>query len=30
MLVLGSDALANFRSQLDALRAETDAWERRA
>jgi hypothetical protein len=28
MLVLGSDALANFRSQLDALRAETDAWEK--
>ncbi len=28
MLVLGNDALASFRSQLDALRAETDAWEK--
>ena len=28
MLVLGKDALASFRGQLDALRAETDAWEK--
>ena len=28
MLVLGNDALASFRGQLDTLRAETDAWEK--
>ena len=28
MLVLGKDALASFQGQLDALRAETDAWKK--
>ena len=28
MLVLGKDALTGFRGQLDALRTETDAWEK--
>ena len=28
MLVLGNDALASFRGQLDALRTETDAWQK--
>jgi NAD(P)-dependent dehydrogenase (short-subunit alcohol dehydrogenase family) len=28
MLVLGKDALASFHGQLDALRAETDAWKK--
>ena len=28
ILMLGKDALAGFRGHLDALRAETDAWEK--
>jgi hypothetical protein len=27
LLVLGSDALAGFRSVTDGLRTEVDAWE---